>query len=310
MSLKLGVHNGSLEMAFADLSRLCLRAEEAGFDWFSVSDHLYANPIREHKEPCLEGVASLAALSAISTRMRMGCLVFCSLFRSPGLLAKAAVTIDHISNGRAEIGIGAGWFETEFKDFGYPFPPLKERMDQQEEALQVVRELLQGEPISFHGKYYQYEGTICTPRPVQQKLRIWVGGRGPKRTPRLAARYADGFNVAYLSAAEYGVRVQALERACEKIGRDPAEVERSVNLGFYMGADEAAAERNRKEVARFDAVRATGMLTGTPAEAVEKLAQYEKAGAQGLNIAFRAPIDWDAFEAFIEEVLPHFHGGN
>ncbi len=123
----------------------------------------------------------------------------------------------------------------------------------------------------------------------------------------MAAQYADGFNIPYIGPEDFLDRNQKVDRHCEKIGRDPAEIERSVNLGFYMGADAASAEKNRKNVERFDAVRRKGMLAGTPAEAVETIGKYADAGAQGLNIAFRNPLDWEAVEAFISEVLPHFH---
>lgn len=309
MGFNLGIHVGSLEMGFDELSRLAVRADEAGFYWFSVSDHFYANPIQDGKrEQCLEGVSSMAAIAALTKRVRVGCLVFCSLFRNPGLLAKSAVTIDHVSGGRAEIGMGAGWFQTEFEEFNYRFPPVAERMDQLEEALQVMRGMLSGEPVHFRGRYYQFDGTVCTPRPAQERLRIWIGGRGPKRTPRMAAQYADGFNVAYTSAADYAERIETVHRACDRFQRDPATLACTINLGFYMGADEKAAARNRKEVERFDETRAKGMLTGTPPEVVERIAEYQRAGAQGLNIALRAPVDWEAIEAFIEQVLPHFRG--
>ena len=289
-----------------ELQRLWKRADDAGFHWISVWDHFYANPLQTRENPCFEGVAAMAALAASTKNVRVGCLVFCSSFRTPGVLAKAAVTIDHLSGGRVELGIGAGWFEEEFRDFGYGFPPLGERMDHLEETLTVVRSLLRDPVTDFKGQYHQLNGAVCSPKPLNPGLRLWVGGRGPKRTPRLAARYADGFNAPYLGAAEFADRMETLDRLCEEEGRDPAAIERSVNLAFLMSADEKAAAGR---AAQAEAMRSAmgGVLTGTPDQAIEQIAEYERAGAAGLNIAFRPPIDWDALEAFIESVLPAFH---
>lgn len=315
MTLKLGVHTGPQDLSMEELQRVWRRADDAGFHWISVWDHFYANPLRAREDPCFEGVASMAALAAATRNVRVGCLVFCALYRPPGVLAKAAVTIDHLSGGRVELGIGAGWFEEEFRDFGYEFPPIKERLDRLEESLQVVRSLLHDPVTHFKGRYYQLDGAVCSPRPQNPKLRIWVGGRGERRTPRLAARYGDGFNVPYVSAEGFAARAATLDRCCDEAGRDPASIERSVNLGFYMSPDAATAERRAREgggaggpMAR--AAGRGGMLVGGPAQVIDALGDYERAGAKGVNLAFRPPIDWDAFEAFIEEVLPVFHGGS
>lgn len=301
MGIKLGVHTGPQNLEMEELLRIWRIADEGGLHWVSVWDHFYANPLREREDPCFEGVASMAALAAKTQRVRVGCLVFCALFRNPGVLAKAAVTIDHLSGGRCELGVGAGWFEEEFRDFGYGFPPLGERLDQLEEALAILRALLRDGEVTFKGRYYQMEGAVCAPRPLNPGLRIWVGGRGPKRTPRIAARYADGFNVPYLPPDDYASRLAALDAACDEIGRDPSEIERSVNLAFMMdlagGAPDPAL-----------APLIGGALVGGVQQAVDRIGEYERAGAQGLNVAFRPPIDWDAYQAYVEQVAPAFHG--
>ena len=307
MGMKLGIHTGPQDLSMEELTRIWTRADEAGFHWISVWDHFYANPLRSREDSCFEGVAAMAALAAKTQRVRVGCLVFCSRYRPPGVLAKAAVTIDHLSGGRAELGIGAGWFEQEFRDFGYGFPPLRERLDHLEETLQVVRSLLREPVTNFEGVYHTLHGAVCGPKPVNPQLPIWVGGRGARRTPRLAARFADGFNVPYPSPQLFAERVATLERYCEEEGRDPASITRSVNVGFYMSADAASAERKPSERSAFAQAVGGGALVGAPAQAIDAIGEFERAGAQGLNIAFRPPVDWDAFEAFIEEVLPVFH---
>ncbi len=301
MSFKLGIHTGPQDLTMAELKRLWKRADDAGFSWASVWDHFYANPLQSRDDPCFEGVASMAALAATTRNLRVGCLVFCGLFRTPGMLAKAAVTIDHLSEGRAEIGIGAGWFEEEFRDFGYDFPSLGKRLDQLEEVLQIVRSLWREERTDFDGEYYQLSNAHCSPKPFNPDMRLWVGGRGEKRTPAMAAKYADGFNMPYLSPQEVAARLETLERQCEAGGRDPGEIETSVNLGFYMSA-QGVPSKLEEVPAHFR----EGSLIGSPEQAVERLQQYRDAGIGGVNIAFRPPVDWEAFEAYIEQVMPAF----
>ena len=307
MAVDIGLHTGPQDISMADLLRLWREADEAGFRWISVWDHFYSNPLRDRTEPCFEGVAIMAALAALTKRVQVGCLMFCALYRSPGLLAKAAVTIDHISGGRCNLGVGAGWFQEEFEDFGYRFPPIGERFEHLEEALHIIRSLLDGEVTDYEGKYYSVSGAVCGPRPVQEKLPIWIGGRGPVKTPTFAAKYADGFNVPYVSPEEYKQRLDVVERVCGETRRDPAEVRRTVNLGFYMGADEKSAERNKEKALRHPEDQRPGMLVGTAQQVMDRMNEFVAAGAQGINIATRPPVDWDAWHAFIETVLPHFH---
>ncbi len=302
MKLKLGIHTGPQDLSMEELLRVWHRAEEAGFHWISVWDHFYPNPLESRENPCFEAVASMAALAASTRKVRVGCLVFCALFRNPCLLAKAAITIDHISGGRAEIGLGAGWFEEEFQDFGYDFPPLGQRLDQLEESLQVIRSLFRDPVTNFKGRYYNISGAVASPRPYNSEIRLWVGGKGKIRTPQFAAKYADGFNMPYLSPESVKDRLQRLEKACEKTGRDPDELETSTNLGFFMNSGDAGDAPPVEIPANIG----SGVLTGSPQQAIDRIGQYAETGVKGLNIAFRPPINWDAFEAFITEVMPVF----
>ena len=309
MSLNIGVHIGSMTHSMEELLKVYRMADEAGLYWVSVSDHFYANPLVDPKQreiPCHEGVATMAAVAAVTKNVRVGCMMFCTLFRSPGLLAKSAVTMDHISGGRVELGLGAGWFEEEFQEFGYGFPPPKERMDQFEEALQIIRSLFDDPVTNFKGEYYDVQGAVCSPKPLQSKLRIWVGGRGPKRTPRIAAQYADGFNVPYLDPPDYHERLETLDAACEKLGRDPKTLTKTINLHFLMGDGEAAAQRGRERYAALPDTHRSGGLLGLPSEAIDRIGEYERLGIDGLNIAFRPPVDWDSYQSFLENVAPVF----
>lgn len=289
------MHAGPQDLSAEELKKLWRTADENGFHWVSVWDHFYANPLVDRNNPCFEGVAAMSALAALTENVQVGCLVFCALFRPPAVLAKAAVTVDHLSGGRAQIGIGAGWLEEEFREFGYGFPPLGKRLDQLEEALAVIRSLLNDEETTFHGEYYQLEGAVCGPKPVNGRLPIWVGGRGRSRTPKLAARYADGFNMPYLAPDLVRDRLQRVAAACEAAARDPDEIESSVNLGFYLGD-------------RAPEVNPEGSLIGSAQQVVDRIGEYVDAGVQGLNIAIRPPVDWVSLQQFIDEVMPHFQG--
>lgn len=309
MAMKIGVHIGSMTHSMDDLLRIYRTADEAGLYWASVSDHLYANPLSDpsvRQVPCFEGLSTMAAVAAVTKRVRVGSMMICVPFRNPTLLAKAALSIDHISGGRVELGVGAGWFEEEFKEYGFPFPPIAERMDMLEEALQILRSMFDNPVTHFKGKHYQVDGAVCEPKSKQNKLRLWIGGRGPKRTPRLAATYADGYNTPYLEPDEYGQRLEELHRACDKAGRDPATLTCTINVHFLMGHDAASIQRGRDRYAAMPDTHRRGAMLGGKQEAIDRIAEYQAVGADGLNIAFRPPVDWDSYQLFLEEVAPAF----
>jgi len=290
--MKLGIHAGPQDLSMDELRRLWSVGDDNGFHWISVWDHFYANPLSSRDNACFEGVAAMSGLAALTQNVRVGCLVFCALFRNPGLLAKAGVTIDHLSNGRADIGIGAGWFEEEFREFGYGFPPLGDRFAQLEEALGIISALWKGEPIEEKGHFYDLRGAVCSPKPIG--LKLWVGGRGKSKTPRLAAKYADGFNMPYVPPELAADRLERVKRACDEIGRDFSEIDSSVNLGFYMNSD------------RTPDINPEGSLKGSVQESIDMIGKFQDVGIKGINIAFRPPVDWEALQLYIEEVMPAF----
>jgi len=208
-----------------------------------------------------------------------------------------------------ECGIGAGWHEAEYRGYGIPFEPIGIREDQLEEGIQVIRLLFTRDVADFKGKYFQLNRARCNPKPIQKSPRIWVGGLGEKRTLRAAARYADGWNAPYISPQVFTHKCRILDDWCEKEKRDPATIPRTVNVGFYMGATEAAARQNAEHLqTEWGAQLETrqGFFTGTASQVIDQVAAYQKAGAARLNIALRAPYDWDALHAYVEKVLPAF----
>src|SRR5262245_62348763 len=162
--MRFGIHAGPQDCSIEELRRLWRIADEKGFHWCSVWDHLFSvSDLSDPAKPSFEGVASMAALAAETRRVRVGCLVFCVCYRSVGVLAKAAVTIDHLSGGRCELGIGAGWNEFEARAFGVDFPPIKERLDRLEETARILRALFSGEPVTFEGRHYALRSDVGVP---------------------------------------------------------------------------------------------------------------------------------------------------
>lgn len=305
-----GVHVGHMGGPLAEMRRLWRFADERGFDWFSVSDHFQESPPQGGALDCFEGVTTMAVAAAETRRVRIGSLVYCVNYRNPGVLAAALTTVDHISNGRLECGIGAGWHAVEHEAFGIPFEPIGVREDRLEEYAQVLRLLFDPDALSadFTGRFYQLKDARNNPKPVQKRVPIWIGGGGEKRTLRAVARYADGWNLPYQGPDVWKVKNAVLDDWCAKEKRDPKTILRTVNVGFYLGADARGVERGEALYrAHWSRDPRTGFLRGTPQQALETIAGYAEAGCHRLNIAFRqGPYDWAALEGFAETVLPAF----
>jgi alkanesulfonate monooxygenase SsuD/methylene tetrahydromethanopterin reductase-like flavin-dependent oxidoreductase (luciferase family) len=307
VSVRFGVHIGQQNLAMDELRATWRRFEDAGVDWISVWDHLYEAPPAGGTVPHFEGVATLGALAADTSRVRIGCLVFYVGYRNPGLLAKAATTVDHISGGRFELGLGAGWHQWEAAAFGYDFPGAGTRLDMLDEAVPLIRSFLTEDRTTHDGRFFRAQDASCLPRPVQQRLPIWIGGTGERRTLRTAARHGDGWNAAYVAPEEYARLGGVLDEWCEKEGRDPAAIRRSVNLMFLLSSDDRSAKRIEADLREQWGALASflmgGALAGTPDGAAERVAAYVEAGAQEVNVALRAPWDDEALTGYLE-LLP------
>lgn len=299
--LQLGVHIGQQNMTMDEMRALWRRFDAAGVDWISVWDHLYEAPPAGGTVPHFEAVACLGALAADTRHARLGCLVFYVGYRNPGLLAKAATTIDHISGGRFELGIGGGWHEWEAKAYGYDFPGVGDRLDMLDEAAGLINSYFTNERTSHAGQYFDAHEASMLPQPVRGHMPLWIGGVGEKRTLRIVAEHATGWNAAYTTPAEYARLGGVLDQHCAAIGRDPSTIERSINLMFDVGrsADALAAQWG----AMWERV-AGGSLHGTPEQAVARILEYGEAGADMVNIALRAPVDPAMIDAYLNVILP------
>jgi F420-dependent oxidoreductase-like protein len=286
-----GVHTGLQHTNAHELRRVWQRIEELGFGWISIWDHFYGATGRPDDAECLEAVAMHAALACSTSTVRCGSLVYSVGYRHPAVLAKAITAIDQLSGGRADMGIGAGWAKVEYDAYGIDFPSIGTRMDQLEEGIQCLRGLLHDEVTDFDGTYFQLHQARNEPRPVQSKIPIWVGGGGEKRTLKIAARYADGWNVPFVSPDTFSSKADILDRHCETVGRDPNDIKRAVNVGLAW-TDESLRQQFG---ALAEAVR-PGVLTGSDDQALEQVGRFVDAGADQVNIALRAPFDLEALE--------------
>ena len=234
-----------------------------------------------------------AALACATSRVRCGSLVYSIGYRHPAVLAKAITAIDHLSGGRADMGLGAGWAQVEYDAYGIPFPAAGVRLDQLEEGIQVLRGLLHDEVTTFEGTYFRVTEARNEPRPVQAKLPIWIGGQGEKRTLRIAAQYADGWNVPFVGAR--AVRGTSAT-CCIATAPTSAAIRATSAARSTSGWRGPRSPCGPSSAALADFVR-PGVLSGSVDEVVERIGRYVEAGADQVNIALRAPFDVDAARA-------------
>ncbi len=298
------------------------RAEALGFSSVWLSDHLFYDLARyggpSGRQRALECFTGLGALSAATSRVRLGTLVACNDFRNPAVLAKMVSTLDVLSGGRMELGLGAGWFEAEYRAAGIPFDSHRTRVDRLSESVVIVRALLARGRINFEGTHYRVENARCLPPPVQPKLPVFVGGSGD-RIARLAGRHADGFNSAWAWTPEaFAGRVELVNRAASRAGRDPSEVRKTVGLYTLPGRTEReVAARWRRYVECGPSGRpehafyewwAQDKLAGTYDQLAERIRRFEEIGVTEMILTFGSlPFqicDPEAVDEFVEEVAP------
>jgi F420-dependent oxidoreductase-like protein len=290
---------------YDDLLGVARRTEETGFDAFFRSDQYLAMGGDGLPGPT-DAWVTLAGLAREPSRIRLGTLMTAATFRLPGPLAIAVAQVDQMSGGRVEFGLGAGWFAAEHDAYGIPFPEVGERFDRYEEQLAVVTGLWgtpPGETFDYAGKHYQLSGSPALPKPVGE-IPVIVGGKGRKRTPRLAARYAAEFNVPFETVEENARLFAGVREACDEAGRDPATMVLSSALVLCVGTDEEEFARRAAAIGREpDELREHG-VAGTPAEAVDVLGRYAEAGAQRIYLQVLDLADLDHLDLVAAEVAP------
>ena len=298
MDVRFGVHAGLQNTSIAELQGLWRRIEELGFDWISVWDHFYAadNTGNPH---CLEAITTHAALASTTERVQCGSLVYSAGYRHPAVLANAIATLDQIAEGRVVLGLGGGWLQQEYDVYGMHYGTPGERLRMLNEYIQCVRGLLTQPRTDFDGEFFTLRDAQCEPKPVQARLPIWVGGGGEKVTLRICAEHADGWNVPFIPPDVWAHKAKVLDEHCERLGRDPASITKSVNVGMAFTDEELRAQFG----AMANYVK-PGVLSGSVQEMVDKVSGYVDAGAAWVILAMRAPFDRDGLERFAAEVLP------
>ncbi|MEU4508888.1 LLM class F420-dependent oxidoreductase [Nonomuraea wenchangensis] len=289
---------------YDDLLNVAQAAERLGFDAFFRSDHYQRIGAGDPGVGSTDAWITLAGLARETSAIRLGTLVSPATFRLPGPLAISVAQVDQMSGGRVELGLGTGWFDAEHTSYGIPFPPVGERFGRFEEQLEIITGLWTAEKgYSFEGSYYRLADSPALPKPAQRpRPPIIIGGVGAKRTPRLAAAYADEYNVPFRSLSDTGAAYDRVRRACEEAGR---EIVLSAAQTTVVGADRAEIERRAAAIGEdADRLRENG-LCGTPAEVVERIGQFGGLGAERFYLQILDLGDLEHLELIAAEVLPH-----
>ncbi len=288
--------------SWPELRDAAVRADRAGIDSLWTWDHLNAI-VGPWEQPILEGWTTLAGWSQVTTRAALGLMVGANTFRNPGLTVKLATTLDHLSGGRAILGLGGAWFEREHEAFGIDFRSgFGERLDALDEAVMLSRRLLDGERIDRHeGRFYTLADALCEPRPVQARLPIMIGGSGPRKTLLTTAKYADAWNTSG-TLAEVTGHDATLRAHCASIGRDPDEIERTLLVDMVLRDDPAEALRvlAAARVANGVAEAFDEDLCGSPAWVAEQLGPYVEAGFRHILVDVRRPYDAETLDRLPE----------
>jgi F420-dependent oxidoreductase-like protein len=315
--MKLGIMiEGQEDLTLERWTRIGSAVEDLGFESLWRSDHFMSLMGGTRDAP--ETWATLVQTALETRRIRFGPLVSPMTFRHPSLLMRMAATVDQLSDGRLVLGVGAGWNEREHQAYGLPFPPVRQRMEMLEEGIEVILRLQGDAPATFTGKHYQLDGADMRPKPYQRpRIPLLIGGSGEKRTLPLVARYANEWNMTGATPERYRAKAAVLDEHCRAIGRNPAEIERSIMTAFLLGENEAALRKHCKAVqqviprlARMDAGEIPaaagewGWLAGTPDDLIASLRALSDAGVERVMLQHHDQDNDALLRLIAEEVMP------
>lgn len=296
--MRFGLQLWSQQTDWPGFRDAALAAEEAGWDSIWTWDHLNAI-FGPWEQPIFEGWSVLSALGPLTTRIRLGLMVGANTFRNPGLTAKLATTLDHVSGGRAVLGIGGAWFEREHDAFGIDFGSgFGERLDRLDESVMLLRRLLDGERFSHDGRFYTMHDALCEPRPIQKRLPILIGGSGPRKTLRTVASRADAWNTSG-TLDEVRGHLDILAEHGADIGRDIATIEKSISFPIILRDDPAVAASAYGALLANNGVTDMGkvpVLLGSPDEVADQLRPYVELGFETVIVRMPAPYDRETID--------------
>jgi len=305
-TVRCGLHSGQQYSSYPDLLDLWLSAELLGYDWISLYDH-FRPPIGGPAGPCFEGTTMLAALAASTTSIRCAMLVSAITWRHPAVVAAVAASIDHICAGRLEFGLGAASQDLAYEQYGVPFPAAATRIGMLDEACNVVRSLWNGGPVTFRGKYYQLSGAFLSPEPVQRPLPLIIGAEGERSALAVVARHADTWNCLAFDPPRYARKLAALARHCASVGRDIADIRKSVTFRAVLARDRAEAAERAGQLRRTASAGWPWheyLVIGTPQDCLTSLRPYLDLGVRDFVLGARPPLDWTTIELFASGVAP------
>jgi F420-dependent oxidoreductase-like protein len=295
---------GQEDVSWEDWLALAQTCERLGFEALFRSDH-YLTLGAPRAGEALDAWGTICGLAAVTSTLRLGTLVSPATFRHPSMLAKLAVTADHISGGRVEVGLGTGWNEDEHAAYGFPFPDMKTRMDRLAEQLEIVHRSWTEEGFSFAGEHWAIRDLDARPKPVQDPHPpLIMGGAAKPRSVALAARWADEYNVVHASPADASAKRQRVREGCERAGRDPDTVRFSLMHAFLVGTDDAEVRARAERLTAAGFPPDDGWPAGTPAQVAERLAEYADAGVERVMLQHLLHRDTEALELLAAEVVP------
>ena len=288
-------------------------AEAHGYDSIWLYDHFHAVPPPPVATPVFECWTSLMALAERTERVGLGQMVTCTPYRSPGYLAKISACVDVASNGRLQMGVGAGWYWDEFNAYGYGYPEPKERIGYLADTVEILKRMWSDEKATYQGRYASVKDAFCDPKPLQTpRPPLWIGGGGEKLTLRVVARHADYANFGG-KLHEWPRKRDILFEHCEKVGRDPSEIRLTLHQDCMIGKDDTDVKRLLDDFPSLwkeePESRRQGHLIGTVQEVVDKIGAYVELGAGGFINWFPDYPDTSSMEMFATEVMPHFERG-
>jgi len=308
--IRFGFQSGQQNVTWERMRDVWTKFDAWGYDSLWAFDHFYPIFTPDPAGPCMENWTLLSALSQHTKRARIGALVNSNTYRNPCLTAKMAATLDQVSNGRLNLGMGSGWYELEHRSFGVDFMTIPRRLQALDESCQIIKGMFTQDRTTFDGKHYHVKDAVCNPKPVQKPhIPIMIGGRGEKSLLKIVARHADLWNTMFANPAEMKRLIDVIERHGDTVGRDTDEIEKTIMLPLCYRASKdreqmisgvvAASAQIKPEQAR------DRIMIGDKDECLEKIEAYKKIGVTHFIFSLRWPIlVEDEFQAFAEEVIP------